>query len=121
MDWLITSLAQHKSTYRIRPCVEGYCWSGLFTFMTPHRSRIDRRIEAFKGERTVHESECKDFLRDQDKLERKEESVADRTLKRAIAQNKIDSQERIAKEEIAARSRSTEVVETKTQRHGLHR
>lgn len=121
IDWLVARLAQIRPTYRARPCMENYCWSGLFGFMVPHRSRIDRRIEAFKGERIAHERECQDTLAEQARNDAKAKDDADRQHQLNIEDKKISSRERIAAAEVEARCRSTEVVETKTQRHGLHR
>lgn len=51
---LIATLNIMKSNYMPRPCIAGGCL-GVFT---PHRDRIDRRIERIKEEKTQYEVNC---------------------------------------------------------------
>ncbi len=77
----ISMLKNLRTEYRIRPCFEGYC----FGVVTPHRSRIDRRIQALEAEKTTfHESNSQAFERDK-------ERIVERQHEMDILEKKIDA------------------------------
>lgn len=89
---LITRLEQMKQTYYTVPCLEGYCL-GLFT---PHRQRIDRRINAFKEEQKIHNADCKDYLAENSRLFDRETSLKIKELELQhdanIEKHRVDAQ-----------------------------
>ncbi len=117
LDLLISRLNMLKGTYYTKPCIEGYCL-GLFT---PHTSRIQRRIEAFKEERKVHEQDCHDFLREKDCIENQRKQETKLANDREIEKIKIDSNEAIAKAEIEAMKYSEESTHTLKRGHLFRR
>lgn len=89
---LIAKLTGLKREYYRRPCIEGYC----FLLFTPHRDRIQRRIDTLAGEQGVFFERCQRFQRDADheiaKIEAQAKlKEAESKLKEAEAKLLIDS------------------------------
>ncbi|MCH9634568.1 MAG: hypothetical protein S4CHLAM7_13210 [Chlamydiae bacterium] len=69
MNALITNLEVMKSEYYRRPCPEGWC----FGLTTPHRSRLERRISAFRSEvKVFHTPNCQAYLREKESANKAE-------------------------------------------------
>lgn len=92
--------------YYSRPCIEGFCWSSLFSFMTPHRSRINRRIQTLEQEiQSIHQPDCNMFL-----MHKKEEQEREQALK--SEQQKLNAEIEKARIEAEARTKSEEQTTT---------
>jgi hypothetical protein len=112
LDWLINRLEQHKSEYSRRPCVEGFCLSSLFKFMTPHRSRITRRINVLRGERDIHGTSCEDFKKtEQDERNKNHEIL--------LQERQLSADKDMFKSEIDARANSKTITSTIKTEEGI--
>ena len=104
---LISRLNQMKDTYYTVPCFEGYCF-GIFT---PHKQRISRRVAAFTEERKIHSDDCKDFLREKDKIFERETLLKTKKIE-------LVHEENVEKHRIEAQRAAIEEITTR--KTGLH-
>ncbi len=54
---LTAELVRLKGEYRTRPCFEGFC----FYLFTPHKSRIQKRIDSLEAEQKAFSIKCSIF------------------------------------------------------------
>lgn len=105
LDALMSRLNMFHGTYYTKPCIEGYCVG----FFAPHRPRIQRRVDAFKEERKVHEQDCHDSIREQEHREKQHAHQTQLEANYKIEELKVKSNQEIALAEIEAMKQSREI------------
>jgi len=97
LQTLIDDIVNKKAEYHPRPCVEGWC----FGTMTPHRSRIDRRIESLNN----HLKACNQISAKESAMQQEK--------------RKYIHEENLKKLELEARLKGKHEVQTVETKHGI--